>query len=183
MASGPSLTTADIETARQWRLAGDDRRVVVTNTTFRVALWADVLFAMDAKWWAVYSQEVRRTFHGEPWTASHSWKRYGVNFSRHVTFGNSGAGAIYWAVKSGATRILLLGYDCQRTDGKSHHHGRHPEKLHDASSMHAWPGQFGKLADAIRGKCEVINCTRQTALNQWPRMALEDAIGQSAKAA
>ena len=90
-------------------------------------------------------------------------------------FGNSGAGAIAMAAKAGATRVILLGYDCQRTGGKAHWHGDHPPMLGNAGSMPKWPDQFKRLAASIEG-VEVINCSRETALRAFVRMPLEDAL-------
>jgi hypothetical protein len=183
-ASGPSLTAEDIETVRQWRKGyGLSRSVIVCNTTFKAIPWADTLFGMDGKWWRQYSKEAKESFKGELVTSSQSYKSYGISFSRHLTFGNTGAGAIHLAFKRGARRIYLLGYDCQKTGGKSHHHGDHPQPLHNAVSMVSWPDQFKRLADALRGKCEVINCTRETALKCFPRLTLEEALSKAAQAA
>lgn len=193
LGSGPSLTAEDIETVRKWRDGFSlGRFVVVTNTTFRSALWADVLFAMDGKWWNAkpgdsgftsFALEAKATFKGRLVTASQSYKTHKIEFSRHVTFGNTGAGAIHWAYHNGARRIILLGYDCQKTGGKAHHHGDHPKPLYNALTMSSWPDQFKRLADALKGKAEIINCSRETALKCFPRMPLEDALAKTAQAA
>lgn len=182
LASGPSLTQEDIETVRQWR-ERTGGLVYVTNTTFRSALWADVLFSMDGRWWRVYASAAKATFKGDLVTSSQSYKSYGITFSRHLTFGNSGAGLINLAYHRGARRIYLLGYDAQKTNGKSHHHGEHPKPLADATSCTHWPGQFGRLAEALKGKVDIINCSRETILKCWPRMNLEDALVKPAKVA
>lgn len=176
LASGPSLTGDDIERVREWRQSASNRLVYVTNTTFRNALWADVLFSMDGKWWRAYSIEAKATFKGELVTSSQAYKSYGITFSRHLTFGNSGAGQINLAFHRGARKIILLGYDCQITNGRVHHYGDHPKPLCNALSHAHWPGQFARLAEALKGKVEVINCSRATALKCWPRMALGDAL-------
>lgn len=183
LASGPSLTGEDIERVRRWRICNGDRSVIVVNTTFRSALWADVLFGMDGRWWRQYATEAKANFKGQLVTSSQSYRTYGIAFSRHVTFGNSGAGAINWAFHHGARRIVLLGYDCQLTYGRSHHHGDHPKPLHNALTWASWQDQFNRLAAALKGKADVINCSRETALRVWPRMPLEDALAKPAQAA
>src|SRR4051812_2852413 len=45
IAGGPSLTPADVD-ACQARA-----RVIAINDAYRLAPWADVLYACDAKWW------------------------------------------------------------------------------------------------------------------------------------
>ncbi len=74
----------------------------------------------------------------------------------------------------GAKQVVLVGYDCQRTNGKAHWHGDHPETLGNAGSMPRWQQQFSDLAKAIQ--MPVINCSRETALTMFPRKALEDVL-------
>ena len=118
IASGPSLTSEDCETAH-----ASGHPVIVTNTTFRLCPWADVLFGFDGKWWREYMKEVDATFNGERLTCSTMGKSFGVPTMHQETwfrhFNNSGTAAISLAVETGASRILLLGYDCQRTGGKT----------------------------------------------------------------
>jgi hypothetical protein len=67
IASGPSLTAEDVE-----RVRAAGHPVIVTNTTFRLAPWADVLFGMDSKWWKEYHKEVDSVFTGRKhWHADH----------------------------------------------------------------------------------------------------------------
>src|SRR4051794_36846444 len=68
IASGPSLTVADCETVRNWRVGTPGSRVIVINTSFRMAPWADVLYACDAGWWQEYGAEARAVFGGEFWS-------------------------------------------------------------------------------------------------------------------
>ena len=49
---------------RDWTARGSVG-VVVTNTTFRAAPWADVLYAMDRVWWRQYLEEARQSFTGQ----------------------------------------------------------------------------------------------------------------------
>jgi hypothetical protein len=80
------------------------------------------------------------------------------------------------AAHMGAKRVILLGYDCQHTGGKAHWHGDHPSHLGNASAMDQWIVSFGQLA--ARLKCEVLNATRETALECWPRVDLEKALSE-----
>ena len=45
IASGPSLTQADVDYVR------GKARVIVVNNGYLLAPWADVLYAADARWW------------------------------------------------------------------------------------------------------------------------------------
>lgn len=108
---------------------------------------------------------------GERWSAS---TVPGVRKLR-LAFMNSGAGAVELAFKAGARRILLLGYDCQHTGGRAHWHPDHPSPMGNAGSVHDWPRLWRNTAKAVAG-AQVINCSRQTALDCFPRMRLEDAL-------
>lgn len=172
MASGPSLTPEDVELVRQWREQGRGR-VVVANTTFRAAPWADALFAMDAKWWGVHYEEVIQNFKGERYTTSNvvinfDLRRVRRQFNEHR---NSGAGAIALAEWLGAERVAMLGYDCQHDGVTTHWHGSHPKGLGDAVTVKRWPAKFAELARAV--KVPVVNCSRVTALECFERGELE----------
>ena len=69
----------------------------------------------------------------------------------------------------------LSGYDCQHTGGKAHWHGNHPKGLGNAGSVDKWPNQFRMLAARLPN-IKIINCTRETALNVFPRGTLEEVL-------
>ena len=91
-------------------------------------------------------------------------------------YGNSGAAAIAMAASTGATRVVLIGFDCQHTGGKTHWHGSHPKGLGDAGSVDKWGKAFADLARDMRGRCEVLNASRATALDCFERVNLEDVL-------
>jgi hypothetical protein len=179
LASGPSLTQTDIETVRQWREGGDDRHVIVTNTTYQSAPWADAVFFHDFKWWAKYRHDILKRFQGDKVTicsvqSPHVIRLRPPTFS---AFGNSGAGAISLAIYAGATKVIALGIDCATDNGKRHHFGDHPPGLGNARSLPKWPNGFKKLAGhAQQKKVEVINASRKTALECFERQPLEAAL-------
>lgn len=179
MASGPSLTMEDVELVRKWRV-NTGGRVIVTNTTFRCALWADILFAMDRRWWAVYLDEARRDFQGALATSSGSmcrqgWKTVQSELRKFKPFCNSGTAAISLALRAGATRVIMLGYDCQRTGGAVHHHGNHPKPLGNAGSLLKWPAYF-RMLKASFPKASIVNASRETSLDMFIKMPLELAL-------
>lgn len=151
----------------------------MANTSFRVALWADALFAMDEKWWQEYRKEVEASFQGLRLSICSNSRSLGVTQVMQkkqamTTYGNSGAGAIALAFLWGASKVIMLGYDCQRTGGKTHWHGDHPKTLGNAKSMPRWGEQFKTLRRELKG--EIVNCTRQTSLTMFQRKALEDVL-------
>lgn len=152
--------------------------MIVVNTTFRIAPWADALFAMDRAWWDKHLTEVNATFRGQRFSNNPLSSRYHVHKLNNATFktyGNSGAAAINLAAHLGAKRIILLGYDCQKTGGKTHWHGDHPHGLGNAGMIDRWAGRFAELARDLGGVA-VFNATRETALTCFPRVTLEDAL-------
>jgi hypothetical protein len=175
LASGPSLTPADVELVRQWREGGDGRRVVVVNTTFRAALWADCLVFVDRAWWGMYREEVTRDFRGAvvtPATGVPGIEK--VKFTPPVL--NSGAAAIALAHQFGAQRVVMLGYDCKKTHRKVHWHGDHPPGLGNGGSMKDWPEQFNRLSLQLAG-FDVVNASRETALTCFKQAELAEALG------
>lgn len=175
IASGPSLTQDDCTTALE-----SGHPAIVTNTTFRLCPWADVLFGFDSAWWREYRAEVDATFKGAKLTLSSG--NIGIeSLYREGWFfrgcGNSGGAAISLAVAGGAKRVVLLGYDCQKTGGKVHWHGDHPKKMSNAKSIAKWPEQFAAVAKlAKKAGTEVVNCSRETALTCFERMELSEAL-------
>lgn len=176
IASGPSLTAEDCETAR-----ASGHPTVVTNTTFRIAPWADIVFGMDLEWWRQYGKEVEATCTGRRISTSHAARAFGAESLHNSTWFpqalNSGAAIIGMAIAAKAAKVVLLGYDCQKTGGKSHWHPDHGGRLGNAGSLKRWPRHFEHLAkDARRADCQVLNATRETALTCFPRVALELAL-------
>lgn len=174
--SGPSLTAADLESCRGLPL-------IVTNTTWKLAPWADMLVAMDTAWWKSCGEESKQ-FSGERVSftsvAVNMGASYSVNGYVMSNFGNSGAFAIAVAVRARAARVLLIGYDAGAgEDGSMHWHGDHPAPLKNPqwSIVNTWPRQFGRVAKhAKEHGTQVINCSRRTALACFERMTLEEAL-------
>lgn len=153
--------------------------MIVVNTTFRSALWADALFALDRAWFnarepgrkETYLEEARRTFEGEILTSATGVPGVGrTQFSRRIL--NSGGAAIMLAHDRGARRVVMLGFDCSKDGTKVHHHGNHPPGLGNAGSIDKWPAQFELVRSGV-GRMSVVNCSRRTALRCFQRSELE----------
>lgn len=174
IASGPSLTAEDCEAVRAAGLPA-----IVTNSSFRIAPWAAVLYGMDVAWWRVHLKEVEATFHGERVCARLLPSRFRAACMKTLGFNaynNSGAGAISLALYGGASRIVLLGYDQQHTGGQRHWHGDHPKGLGNAAGVERWRDSYHRLRERMeKAGVEVVNCSRQTALD-WPRAKLESVL-------
>lgn len=171
IASGPSLAVEDVERIRAAALP-----TIVVNNTWRLAPWADILYAMDAPWWKHYGDEAMRGFAGRKF----SYVRVpGAQHTKGEIFptgwGNSGSYAISLAVVTGASRVILLGYDCQiSAAGRAHWHDDHPKPMGNAASISTWPRKFALVATyAQQHGCRVVNCSRETALTCFERGTLD----------
>lgn len=168
-------------------------RVIVVNESWRRVPDADVLYAHDVRYWQQRIDEIRAGFRGECWTQSLSAaKRYGLRpiksynrdgLTKSPTAihngGNSGYGAINLAYLFGARRILLVGFDMQRTDGRSHWHGDHAPPLSQGQPFAQWLPRFKRLAADLKAAgVAAINCSPTSALDCFPVVPIEAAIGQ-----
>jgi len=177
-ASGPSLTTEDLQLARD-----DGLSLIVVNNTWRLAPWADMLVAMDTAWWRKYGVEAEAGFaglrvgftvHATKWGASHSTWGHMVH-----NFGNSGAAAIAVAVRAKADAVLLIGFDAGAgPNGEMHWHADHDAPLKNPqASIGRWPQQFERVGKHAREHgVRIVNCSRRTALDCFERMSLEEAL-------
>lgn len=191
IASGPSLTKEDVELTR-------GQNVIAINDNYRLAPWANILYACDPQWWKWHEDKKDLLeFKGEKWTQTQSWTeddkkhfiaKHHLNFIESkndigisqdpkiiYTGSNSGYQAINLAYHFGAKQIILLGYDMQATGGKRHWFGDHPNKV--VSGWHKWIPFYQQMAaDAERLGLEIINCTRKTALHCFRRDQLENVL-------
>lgn len=187
IASGPSLTPDDVEYCRA------RARVYAVNDVYRLAPWADVLYAADGSWWDVHKGCPE--FAGERWTCNDdAAAKYGL---RHIPVkniewshtpgalgggGNSGFQTINKASLDllaagvdGTERIILLGYDYGHKSGtKKHFFGEHPPDIDKVSNFRGWVQRIHKAAGQM--KIPVINCSRESAIKCFPRAHLRDVL-------
>lgn len=184
LASGPSITGA---AAGAIRAAGIP--AIAVNTTHRLAPWAWALYAADSEWWLHPSNSDALQFPGlkvscQPVTQGVLQLRiagrtgYVDEQDAIHTYSNSGAQALQIAAKSGAARVLLLGFDMHR-NVDDHWHGKHPPGLRNTSEAlyTKFVAQFGELAPhlAARG-VDVVNCSPDSALNAFRKLPLDLAL-------
>ena len=138
LGSGPSLTPEDVNAVR------GKCPVIAVNSTYRLAPWADVLYACDRSWWTRERDGVAK-YHGMKWSIDRTRsglesstkvedKGPGISVLRNTgesglessplglrTGRNSGYQAMNLAWHLGARRIILLGYDMRlAADGAKH---------------------------------------------------------------
>lgn len=181
LAGGPSLTQTDVDFCR------GRARVMAIKDAIRLAPWADVLYSGEIKWWKHYAP-----------TLTYEGLRYGINVNEPVdsvtmlrntgplgleldpsglrTGKNSGFQAVNVAVHLGAKKIVLLGYDMQPQGGSQHWFGKHPYWTSDPpyqAFLDCWPSIVRPL---LQLGVTVVNASRRTALEVFPRIALEECL-------
>jgi len=132
---GPSLTPEDVDYVR------DKANVIAINDAYKLAPWANILYACDLKWWNWHGgvpefkhikatqdkkaslkydlKYLQQTFidDGEAGQVSLGFDAVPGNIR---TGRNSGYQAMHLAMQLGATKIILLGYDMQFKIGRAH---------------------------------------------------------------
>lgn len=190
IAGGPSVTQAEVD-----RLKG--RKVIVINTSYQRAPFADFLFFADSRWFGEHKRELLKPdgFKGRIVSANTAVRNHLVLTLEKVKpppalaaaptqlamSRTSLAGAIGLAVKLGAVRIVLLGADMQAAkDGRTHHYAI-PHRFPFVPG--AWKDHMKELrglAEPLqRLKIEVVNCSPVSLIEWWPKKPLGDVLGCS----
>ncbi len=186
IASGPSLTRADVDYCR------GKARVLVINRSLLLAPWADALHACDARFYKWHATEAR-AFQGLKFCMELDFENdCGAVFLKNggiwglssdpttICNGrNSGYGALNIAALLGVSRIVLLGYDMQASaDGVVHWHGPHQDNfMPGEDQFRSWRAAFKSIVQPLAElSISVVNCTRQTALTCFPCQPLEETL-------
>lgn len=187
---GPSLTVEDVEFVR------NKARVIAINDAYKLAPWAEVLYAADARWidwhdgvpsfeglkYSIEGGQVAATTR-QGWRVLRNTAPVGLELDPSGLGAgfDSGYQALNLAVHLGARRILLLGYDMGlAVDGRSHWFGEHPAPT-DPSLYSYMREAFASLVEPLAALgIEVINCSRRTALAVFPRASLSTALAERA---
>lgn len=187
-ASGPSLNEDDAALCL-------GHRVVVVGDAYRLFPWADVLYACDHRWW---DAREGTDFAGEKWisTDGNRWpqvlsaaKKYRLRiiqglkhpfFSRDPKFihygWNSGYQAINLALHFGATTLVLLGFDFQNTNGKTHFFGDHARPLANTQKWDHMLDAMNVASKKLPPGVEIINCSPGSAIDCFPRRDLREVL-------
>lgn len=182
IASGPSLTQEDVDYCR------GKGKVYVVNDVYKIAPWADILYACDKSWWDHHNGAP--DFKGEKWTLTDTAAKaynlnwinciFGRDWSNDPNFiaggGNSGFQCLNLAViQNPGAEFFLLGYDMQARDqNKKHFFGNHPKGLDRGSNYTGWVKNFIRASAQINEK--VVNCTVDTAVPCFERKPLREAL-------
>jgi hypothetical protein len=187
---GPSLTQADVDACR------GKTRVIAVNDAYRIAPFADVLYACDEKWWKwhqgvpsftglKYGMAIRPGKYPDV-QRLHGYRRRGTgtrsDWAPHRPEWFTGYQAINLAVHLGAARILLLGYDMQR--GKPRR--RTGSGTIPRFATHRMRVSLRRTTTLVKPLRElgigIVNCSRETALTCFPRLTIDQALDQAVAA-
>lgn len=185
LGGGPSLKALDIN-----RLKG--RRTIAVNNAYKLADWIDVLFFGDCRWlgahreallhWAGLKVTTCERHIGKPGlkVIKKLNRIIGLSSDPGVVAWNlsSGACAINLAVHFGVKRMVLLGFDMQKVDGKTNWHDDYPAPINPRHNPYPrFMGKFPAIAEALkRRKIECINACPDSALEVFPKVAMEDVL-------
>lgn len=198
IASGPSLSDADVQYVRDMKAAGKCRIFVCNNNYLKVPE-ADVLFFCDQTFWLWHCMKPEfQDFKGTKVTCSMEigqpdikvmkiGRTEGLCFHPDMlsTGGNSGYMQVNLAFHYGIKRVILLGYEMQplivkKDDGteeeKIHWFGDHPQKT-PSNFFHQVKGHFETMVPDLESHgLEVINCSVPSAIECFPKVALRAAL-------
>jgi hypothetical protein len=153
--------------------------IATVNMGYDIISEPDIYHAMDRSLWDEYGDEAMsvlplstEVYTGCPLAAS----KYDINL---ITFGDNPRGDLHCqsGVLSGhqlieivswqrPDKIILLGYDCTGT----HWHGDYPSHMANAKNIETHAKAFDSLIHL-----PVINCSRNTVIESFPRVVLQDA--------
>lgn len=179
---GPSLTREDVDFVR------DKARVIAINDAYRLAPWADMLYAADRSW--IDAQDGVPSFRGlkysidskdpttrHDWTVLRNTGPLGLELEPtglRAGF-NSGYQALNLAVHCGAKRIILLGYDMRPHGAREHWFEDSPDRR--PSPYAEMREAFASLIEPLAGLgISVVNCSRWTAMAVFPCALLSEAL-------
>ena len=187
LGGGPSLMQEQVD------MCHGKARVIAINDSYLLAPWAGMLYFCDRRWYGWHeNRDEFKAFHGikvtlDEYVPKSNLEIHGIkNTGREGletdptgvrTGRNGGYQAINLAVHLGARRIVLLGYDMQFKDKKSHWHGGHPHKINDSIFKSTMLPCFKTLVNPLKKLgIEVLNATPGSALKVFPMVELEEAV-------
>jgi hypothetical protein len=154
------------------------------NDTYKLATFADVLYAADSDWWEFHKGA--DDFSGRKITCNEATaKEYGLEYvpckqaalwggdDYIATGGNSGFQIVNLAELHGFNKIYLLGFDFGFTN-KKHWFGDHHHSINRHSNYKEWIERFEKALPYI--KANVVNCTPNSNLKCFLMANLRDVL-------
>lgn len=194
LGGGPSLNNVDFSLIQHRRIIGVNNSYGDPTYNRRRKLikynprpWVDVCWFGDSRWYSWHIKSLREfpglIAHCAPRLKDvrglHSYNRgkpAGIETRpNYISWNrNSGASAINLAYHLGASRIVLIGFDMRMVGDKANWHDDHPKCSSKRNPYFRFLRSFPKIAkDASDLGLEIINCTPDSAIDQFPIMTLE----------
>lgn len=193
VASGPSAAEQPLA------LAKGKARFIVVNTSWKLAPWADILYAGDFPWWRAYDgcpefQGLKITIDRRAsdrqehpdWNVVHlrcekNTDELLLNPKGLIGWGmNSGFGAVNIAAQLDVKNIILVGYDMSLHAG-SHWHGVHLPRMGNPreSQLPRWRRAMERAAPILEAKgISVYNTSQLSALRKFRKTTFAEALGE-----
>jgi hypothetical protein len=187
VASGPSTKKAGVE-----HLEGRITTLAIKQNV-DICPWAEVVYGCDYPWWRhvrglpeyrglKLCYDARAEKYGCGKVEIPKANEDGLLFGKTGTVGaggNSGFQAINLAVQFGATRLLLVGFDCQDRSGV-HWYGRNMWQgggNPSGNNFRRWIKAFGDAAKVLAERgVDVVNASPLTDLQCFRRQSITDTL-------
>jgi hypothetical protein len=183
LASGPSMSEGLAARVHEAGL-----HTIAINSNWKLAPWADIIYAADVDWWHHADNRAALSLPGLKVSCQpvrgvlqlQNTGRAGFDERPHCirTGGNSGYQALHIAAQARAARVLLLGFDMHEKAG-CHWHGPHPLPLRTtpAPLFARWCARFAELAPVLAARgVDVVNCTPGSALKCFRFSTLDHEV-------
>jgi len=196
-----SLKEAPLSTYSPFLSAIHGKHVIAVNAAFHLGRWVDIMTFGDTHFYYANHVELLKfpnlRVGINPSVTNDRPQVYNVKqvlrdnnhlfgISRHknkVSWNlNTGAASIDLAVKLGAKRIILLGFDmCRSPNGQEHWHAHYRvalnPRLEQQLPFKKHLDAFGPIAnDAKRMGIDILNVSKRSAITQFPIVELKDVL-------
>lgn len=177
IASGPSLTSCDVDRVVEVRARDKIKGIIGVNNVM-IDFPCDIGVAYDRAWIDAYWEDLKK-FKGDIYSRT-EWRNRTKSAQLPVRWANSGLTAMYVARDHlKAKKLILLGFDMGRHGNRGHYFGDHTRANHgrplgntDQKLFNVHIQQFDRFSG-----CEVVNCSRNSALYQFDKISLEHVLG------
>ncbi len=172
-----------------------NKNVIGVNIAFMLGKWVSVLYFEDSTFYRIHREAINKfrnlkvtSLNHMPRPIIHTTRnikrmkrdmRLGLSNNNSVIRWNhnSGGAAINFATLAGAKRILLLGFDMKPVDDKTHWHSGFYTNATTKTNFKRFMRSFPQIAaDAKRDKIEILNVSPDSALEDFPKVKLEEVL-------
>lgn len=186
IATGPSLTEEVVEIIRKYK---DKYIIFGCNDSYRLIDFLDVFYACDVRWWNKWGDSFREKYPNLPAYTQSEEHKHSHNLTvvtgkhrsklstnpKEIHWGsNSGFQILNLALLFGCSKFILVGYNMQLVDGKSHFFGDHEFPLRSRSPYNKFIAAFQTVQEEV--KPYIVNCTPNSALKNFRTNDLEDEL-------